>query len=122
MRALLCVSFVFLFVGCQRDYVMKLELTREEIGELSKAEVPAPEIISKINRSGTVYFLDSQAFIDLHQEGVDAEVIEHMRETPARRYYPRPELPKLTTPYPYYRCYYPSHGPGYYSYPSYYCW
>jgi hypothetical protein len=56
-------------------------LTVPEIVELSKAAVPAADIIAKMRASGAVYRLSASQLSRLAADGVPAEVIDYMQET-----------------------------------------
>ena len=52
-----------------------------EILTLSKAGVPAPDIIRKIQTSGTVYRLPASELAQLKAQGVSDDVINYMQQT-----------------------------------------
>lgn len=70
--------------GChRRQYVLDPLETREIIA-LSRAGKSSDGIIQEIERSRTVYVMDSQDVLDLHRAGVDRKVIDHMMMTVER--------------------------------------
>ena len=85
MRSLICGLLLLFLFGCHREYIVSNRVTVDEVVELTKAGKTPDEIIREIERSGTIYYLDTRDILSLHQEGVDSEVIEHMRRTPAKR-------------------------------------
>ena len=115
MRTLSIPLLVLALVGCHRELVVLDPLTAEEVIELAHQGKPSAEIIQKIEKSHTVYIMDSEDVVKLHEAGVEAEVIDHMLETYRRdlerraqaeaRYYD-----PWYGPYPYY-------GYGAYPYP-----
>jgi hypothetical protein len=56
-------------------------LTVPRIVEMSKAGLPAGEIVRAIRESGTVYRLSASQLVDLAKEGVPSDVLDHMQET-----------------------------------------
>ena len=56
-------------------------VTVPEIVEMSKAGVPAGDIIAKIQASGTIYRLKASQLSQLEKDGVPAAVIDHMQQT-----------------------------------------
>lgn len=77
-------------VGCRTVYVRE-PVTTARIIELSAEGRSPEEIIELIDSSRTIYALEAADIIDLHEKGVDAKVIEHMRRTEERerQYYYR---------------------------------
>ncbi len=67
----------------RRQYVLDPLETREIIA-LSRAGKSSDGIIQEIERSRTVYVMDSQDVLDLHRAGVDRRVIDHMMRTVER--------------------------------------
>ncbi len=55
----------------------KLALT--ELVRLSKDGMPAAEVIERIKSSGSRYALSAAQMIDLHQQGVSAQVLDYIR-------------------------------------------
>jgi len=86
MRWLTCASFVLCLAGCHREFVVIPPLTEVEIIEYSKAGKTPEEIVRKIDESRTIYIMDTEDILDLHEQGVDPKVIEHMRRTQERAY------------------------------------
>jgi hypothetical protein len=56
-------------------------VTVPQIIQMSKAGVPAQEIVKKMRRSGTVYRLKASQLAQLKEEGVPDSVIDYMQET-----------------------------------------
>jgi hypothetical protein len=56
-------------------------VTVPQIIQMSKAGVPAQEIVKKMRRSGTVYRLKASQLSELKEEGVPDSVIDYMQET-----------------------------------------
>jgi hypothetical protein len=67
--------------GCYREYVVRDPLTAEEVIDLSRQGKTPDEVRRRIDQSGTVYILDAKDILRLSEEGVDPDVIEHMRRT-----------------------------------------
>ncbi|MBI4601686.1 MAG: hypothetical protein HY721_06980 [Planctomycetes bacterium] len=71
--------------GCHYHHVRAPDpVTTEEIIRWTKGGVPPDEIIRRIEDSRTVYRMDSKDVVDLHNQGVDQKVIDHMLETERR--------------------------------------
>lgn len=81
MRVLFVLFLPFLACGCYRPYIVREALKAEEIVELSSSGKTPEEIIQRIDETGTIYLLDTEDIIELHEEGVDTRVIEYMRRT-----------------------------------------
>ena len=56
-------------------------VTVPQVVELSKAGVPADEVIRKMQASGTVYRLQASQFTQLQTDGVPGAVIDYMQQT-----------------------------------------
>lgn len=56
-------------------------VTVGEILDMTRAGVPAPEIVDDIQRSGTVYRLSASELADLRQQGVADPVIDEMQRS-----------------------------------------
>lgn len=54
-------------------------LTAEQIVQLSKDGVPAPDIIRRIDDTRTVLPLSGRQFAKLRNEGVDDDVLDHLQ-------------------------------------------
>jgi hypothetical protein len=78
-----CVASVALIgSGCAALTVERPKpVTVPEIVELSKAGVPAADIIAKMSAAGTVYRLSASQLSNLARDGVAGEVIDYMQET-----------------------------------------
>ena len=113
MRRLIAPALVLLALGCHRTYVRD-PLTAQEIIALVRAGSPSEDIIRKIDESRTIYILDSEDIVNLHEQGVPMEVIEHMRRTRERAYGDYHHHHR----YHYYPYYYPYFGFGF----SHHCW
>ena len=92
MRWLIFVLLALSHVGCHREYIVREPVTAEQIIELTRQGHSPEEIIRKIDRSRTIYVMDSQDIVNLSKKGVDQKVIDHMMETHRRdlrrrRYY-----------------------------------
>ena len=78
LRMLLLNVCLLLFVGCHRHYVRAPDpLTREQVIEMSQQGTPPEEIIQKIDATGTVYNMGSKHVVELLENGVDENVIDH---------------------------------------------
>jgi hypothetical protein len=84
MPVLLTAFAAFALGGCYREYVVRDPLTAQEVIELTRQGKTPEEIRRRIDESGTVYLLDTDDILSLSKEGVDPQVIEHMRETRER--------------------------------------
>lgn len=97
---LLMVFFAFVLAGCasapkeepqiKRISAEELEhimpkpvpnLTMEELVKLSKAGMPAEQIIGKIRESNSRYELTPSQLLDLNRQGVDAKVLDYIHSS-----------------------------------------
>ena len=102
--------------GCQViAYHPPDPLTTTEIIEMSVAGRSAAEIIGEIEASQTIYEMDSEDVLDLHEKGVAREVIDHMLKTEERELRRRYYNPHHHYPYGHY------YSPHPYSYWGW-CW
>ncbi len=81
LLALVSASLLFV-VSCAgtRGYQTP-PVTVPEIVKMSKAGVPAQQIIAKMRKSHTVYRLKAEQLANLKQEGVPGAVIDYMQHT-----------------------------------------
>lgn len=80
----LLVVTTFAVVGCatfRNDLRSPDPVTVQQVIDMSKAGVPAEEIVDEIQRSGTVYRLNASELANLRQQGVSDEVINEMQGT-----------------------------------------
>jgi hypothetical protein len=97
---LLTLALLFTpIAGCKTLGMRPEPFTTEQIVEMSRAKVPAEEIIRKIRESRTVYPLHAGDVKRLLDEGVDERVVDEMLQTRLREmrdyygypyYYPPP--------------------------------
>lgn len=81
-RLLLLFAGLLLLAGCATLSAERPPpITVPEIAEMSRAGVPAHEIIEKIRASGTVYRLKASQLAELHEKGVPDAVIDSMQQT-----------------------------------------
>ncbi len=73
---------VSLFTGCATfGGKEKPAISVAEIVQMSKAGMPAADIIAKLHESGTIYRMKASELAGLKEQGVSAEVIDYMQET-----------------------------------------
>ncbi len=76
------VTVVLLLAGCTTlGFGRPAPVTVDQVLAMSRAGQPAPEIVSKMRESGTVYRLTAGQLSKLHDEGVPDPVIDYMQET-----------------------------------------
>jgi hypothetical protein len=81
-RLLLLFAGLLLLAGCATLLVERPPPVRvSQIVEMSRAGVPAHEIIEKIRASGTVYRLKASQLAELREKGVPDAVIDYMQQT-----------------------------------------
>lgn len=110
--------------GCQvLDYQPPPPVETTDILAMTEAGTPAELIITKIRESRTVYRMDSEDVIELHQKGVAKEVIDFMLKTERlerERHHPYPAYYPYGANWgyaPWYSFHYHGHG-----YPSRWCY
>jgi hypothetical protein len=59
----------------------KPPVTVGEVIQLSKEDVPAETIITKMRESGAIYRLSAAQLAELHDQGVSDPVLDYMQET-----------------------------------------
>ena len=85
VRITLClVALLVASIACHRRQYVLDPLETTEIIALSRAGKSADVIILEIDRSRTVYVMDSKDVFDLDRAGVDRRVIDHMMSTAER--------------------------------------
>jgi hypothetical protein len=68
-------------IGCVSPKPRPEPVTVPQVVEMSKAGVPAGEIIGKMKASGTIYRLQASQLVELHTQGVSPEVLDYMQQT-----------------------------------------
>ncbi len=56
-------------------------VTVEEVIQMSRAGIPADQILEKMRKSETIYRLDASKLADLRDQGVPDNVINYMQQT-----------------------------------------
>jgi hypothetical protein len=79
-RGLALTLLAGLFAGCA-SVESRPPVTTEQVLQMSKAGVPAADIVQKMRDAGTVYRLSGSQLARLKSEGVDDEVLDYMQET-----------------------------------------
>ncbi len=83
--SILVVGAGGILAGCHHHvYRAPPPVRTEQVIEMSRAGEPPERIIETIEKSRTIYYMDSQDVVDLKEQGVDKRVIDHMMRTAER--------------------------------------
>ena len=83
LLALAAAANLFLLAGCAGGLLRDAPppVSPPQVVEMAKAGEPAPNIIARIQTSGTVYNLTASQFAQLAREGVPDSVLDYMQLT-----------------------------------------
>lgn len=104
-RALTLVAIALLLTGCATKPPPPPPLTQADIISMAKAGLGDEEIIQRIDNSLTVFRLNANDVVTLHNEGVSDRVIDYMLGTYTRAAVAEQRRRDLSY-YPYYPYYY----------------
>jgi hypothetical protein len=79
-RGLALMLLAGLYAGCA-SIESRPPVTTEQVVQMSKAGVPAADIVQKMRDAGTIYRLSGSQLARLKSEGVHDDVLDYMQET-----------------------------------------